>query len=63
MDIMQWFKTMTTNEYIRGIKTFNWQPFEKKLWLRSYFDSIIKKENYWQIAAYIRNNPKRWNKD
>jgi hypothetical protein len=29
--VAQWFKTMTTNEYIRGVKTLNWQPFDKTL--------------------------------
>jgi len=29
--VVQWFKTMTTNEYIRGVKTLNWQPFHKKV--------------------------------
>ena len=24
--IVQWFKTMTTNEYLRGIKTLGWKP-------------------------------------
>jgi REP element-mobilizing transposase RayT len=55
---MQWFKTMTTNEYIRGIKTLNWQPFEKKLWQISYYDTIFTKDDYRQIAEYILNNPK-----
>jgi REP element-mobilizing transposase RayT len=58
IDIMQWFKTMTTNEYIRGIKTLNWQPFEKKLWQISYYDTIFTKDQYRQIAEYILNNPK-----
>ncbi len=25
--VVQWFKTMTTNEYIRGVKHHGWQPF------------------------------------
>jgi hypothetical protein len=29
--VVQWFKTMTTNEYIRGVKTLDWQPFNKKI--------------------------------
>lgn len=27
--VIQWFKTMTTNEYIRGGKNKNWKPFNK----------------------------------
>ena len=30
--IMDWFKTMTTNEYIRGVKEIGWSPFCGKLW-------------------------------
>lgn len=30
--ILAWFKTMNTNEYIRNVKTNNWQNFDGKLW-------------------------------
>ncbi len=30
--IMQWFKTMTTNEYIRSVEQNDWRPFAGKLW-------------------------------
>ena len=33
--VLQWFKTMTTNEYIRGVKTLGWQRFNRKLWQRN----------------------------
>lgn len=62
--VVQWFKTMTTNEYIRGVKTLNWQPFNGKLWQRNYWEHIIRTENdFDRIAQYIINNPKNWNKD
>jgi len=32
--MIQWFKTMTTNEYIRCVKNNHWQPFNRKLWQR-----------------------------
>ena len=35
--IVQWFKTMTTNEYIRGVKGLEWEPFQGKLWQRNYY--------------------------
>ena len=31
-EIVQWFKTMTTNEYIRGVKQRGWIPFQGRLW-------------------------------
>lgn len=63
-DVMDWFKTMTTNEYIRGVKKYDWQRFNGKLWQRNYYDHIIRSEQeYFRIAEYILNNPKNWDKD
>lgn len=62
--VVQWFKTMTTNEYIRGVKTKNWQPFDGKLWQRNYWEHIIRNETSHQtISEYIINNPAKWNDD
>jgi REP element-mobilizing transposase RayT len=62
--VVQWFKTMTTNEYIRGVKTFGWQPFDKKLWQRNYYEHIIRNDNSYQnIADYIAHNPAKWQSD
>ena len=63
-DAMDWFKTMTTNEYIRGVKNFGWQPFNKKLWQRNYYERIIRNEqSYLKISEYIINNPVNWGND
>lgn len=62
--IIQWFKTMTTNEYIRGVKNLLWPPFHSKLWQRNYHEHIIRHEKAYQnIATYIINNPLLWEKD
>jgi REP element-mobilizing transposase RayT len=62
--VVQWFKTMTTNAYIRGVNTFGWQRFEKKLWQRDYWEHIIRNDYaYQRIANYIVNNPVAWEKD
>ena len=59
-----WFKTMTTNEYIRGVKTQQWTPFDGKLWQRNYYEHIIRDEqSYRTISEYIINNPIYWGKD
>jgi REP element-mobilizing transposase RayT len=59
--MVQWFKTMTTNEYIRGVKTLGWQPFTGKLWQRNYHEHIIRHEQKYQtISEYIINNPAKW---
>ena len=36
------FKSITTVEYIRGIKNLGWQPFFGKLWQRNYYEHIIR---------------------
>ncbi|MBL7729084.1 MAG: transposase [Dinghuibacter sp.] len=62
--VVQWFKTMTTNEYIRGVKTLQWEPFNGKLWQRNYWEHIIRNENaYNRISEYIINNPQQWAND
>ena len=56
--VVQWFKTMTTNEYIRGVKNLGRIPFNGKLWQRSYYEIIIRNEQSYQtISEYIINNP------
>jgi REP element-mobilizing transposase RayT len=59
--VLQWFKTMTTNEYIRGVKSNGWKPFNRKLWQRNYYEHIIRNKNaYKNITNYIKNNPSKW---
>lgn len=61
---MDWFKTMTTNEYICGVKQFDWPRYNKKLWQRSYHDRIKRNEHSLKkIKEYIINNPANWGKD
>ena len=56
--IMQWFKTMTTNEYIQNVKSGSFPPFEKQMWQKSYYDHIIRNyDDYANIRFYIVNNP------
>jgi REP element-mobilizing transposase RayT len=59
--IVQWFKTMSTNNYIRGVREAEWQPFSKRLWQRDYFDHIIRDEvTLERTREYVRNNPLYW---
>jgi REP element-mobilizing transposase RayT len=61
---IQWFKTMTTNEYIRGVKSLNWQSFDRRLWQRNYWEHIIRNElAYDRISNYIKRNPSKWAED
>lgn len=64
IEILQWFKTMTTNEYIRGVKQLGWSRFNGKLWQRSYWDKIIRNQKtYENICEYIFYNPMNWKDD
>ena len=63
-NIVQWFKTMTTNEYIRAVKNHQWQPFDDRLWQRNYYEHIIKDYEEWEkIREYIVKNPEKWEDD
>jgi putative transposase len=60
-DIVGAFKSIVTVEYIRGVKTLGWQPFNGKLWQRDYWERIIRDERaYHTISKYIVNNPAKW---
>ncbi|BAY29518.1 hypothetical protein NIES2107_13610 [Nostoc carneum NIES-2107] len=55
------FKSITTHQYIQGIKQDNWQRFTGKLWQRNYYEHIIRDEaSLKNIREYIRNNPMKW---
>jgi len=63
-DIIGAFKSITTNEYIKNVKSNNWKRFDKKLWQRNYWEHIIRnKKAYKNISEYIKNNPKKWSED
>ncbi len=56
--IIQWFRTMTINEYIRGVKTGELRPFHGKFWQRNYYEHIIRDEDDLnKIREYMQNNP------
>lgn len=60
-DIMHYFKTMTTTDYIRGVKAGMLTPFNKKLWQKSYYDHVIRnQQDYDETWQYIENNPAKW---
>ena len=62
--VVQWLKTMTTNEYIRGVRQHDWKPFPGRLWQRNYWEHIIRnQEELNQIREYIRNNSEQWECD
>lgn len=61
---MGWFKTMTTNAYIRGVKNHGWMAFNKRVWQRNYFERIIRTHaELTNVRNYIQNNPLNWSYD
>jgi len=62
--ILQAYKSITTDEYINGVKRWGWKPFRRKLWQTNYWDHIIRDEkDYNHICEYIYNNPAQWGND
>ena len=58
------FKSMTTKEYIMGVRDKDWFPFEKRLWQRNYYEHVIRDEkSYLKLSEYIQDNPRKWEDD
>jgi REP element-mobilizing transposase RayT len=58
------FKSITTHEYITGVKESGWTAFPGKLWHRNYYEHIIRNERSLNaIREYISNNPANWTAD
>lgn len=63
-DMVGAFESITTVEYIRGVKQYNWPRFDGKLWQRNYWEHIIRNQNEYQfITQYIVDNPEKWKND
>ncbi len=63
-DMMDWFKTMTTNEYIKGVRIYGWPRFQGHLWQRNYYEHVIRdEEELNKIQEYILFNPQKWPTD
>lgn len=62
--VMEWFKTMTTNAYIRGVREGRFSPFTTRFWQRGYYEHIIRNEaELFHIRQYIAENPRKWRDD
>jgi putative transposase len=58
------FKSIVNNNYIAGVNTQNWQPFNKRLWQRNYYEHIVRDDVALQkIQEYIQHNPFTWQID
>ncbi|PIX48030.1 MAG: transposase, partial [Armatimonadetes bacterium CG_4_8_14_3_um_filter_66_20] len=62
--MVQWFKTMTTNAYIQGVRQDGWAPFPGRLWQRNYFERIVRDDDeLFETREYIASNPVNWEHD
>ena len=58
------YKSLTTVEFTRGVKTLGWPPFPGKLWQRNYHERIVRDDAALnRIRRYIEENPARWAAD
>jgi putative transposase len=58
--IVQALKSLTTVNYVRGVREFGWPPFEKRFWQRNYWDRIIRDDAELEATrSYIAQNPTR----
>ena len=63
-EIIQSFKRNSTIKYISGVKAGKHDPFNGRIWQRSYHDHIIRNDaEYQRIWQYIDENPARWSED
>ena len=62
--VIQAFKSKTTLEYIRGVKSGVLPPFSKQIWQRNYYEHIIRNEKeYLGTWKYIDENAIKWADD
>jgi putative transposase len=63
-DIIGTFKSLTTHEYINGVKNNGWKKFNRRLWQRNYYEHIIRNEKELdKTQEYIQINPIIWKRD
>ena len=63
-DVVGAFKSLTTVEFVRGVKTLRWPQFHGKLWQRNYYEHVVRSEkSLAKIRQYIQENPARWELD
>lgn len=63
-EIVHRIKSLTTHQYMIGVRDKGWSRFEKRLWQRNYYEHVIRNErDYQAIYDYIIANPMNWEKD
>ena len=58
------YKSLSTMEYVRGVRAMNWPPFDGRLWQRNYYEHIVRNdESLQRVRQYILDNPQQWTVD
>jgi putative transposase len=61
---MHWYKSTTTNLYIKGVHAGGWPRFDGHLWQPGYHDHIVRTERELdRLWSYIDSNPAQWQRD
>jgi len=57
-EMVKWYKTQTTNAYIRQVRQGTLPAYKNHVWQRGYYDHIIRNDtDLNEIRTYIQNNP------
>lgn len=60
-DIVGAYKSLTTDEYIHGVRDKNWSSFPGRLWQRNYYEHVVRDDDEMdRIRTYIADNPRHW---
>ena len=62
--VIQAFKSITTHQYIMGVREKGWRPFHARLWQRNYYEHVIRDGGEMsRVREYITSNPVKWDND
>ena len=62
--VIGWFKSITTNDYMRGVALDGWPRFPGRLWQEGFYDHIVRTDAALsRIQRYIAANPSSWPHD
>jgi hypothetical protein len=62
--VMQRFKSFTTYEYGKGVRSSGWPRYPGRLWQHRFYEHVIRNERELDaLREYIANNPLKWHLD
>jgi len=57
-DVMTWFKSITTNRHIHGVRQRGWPAYNGQVWPRNHYDHIVRNDaDLDRIRTHVANNP------